>query len=195
MRPIQSFERELPCNWKVVLENAMDLYHVPVVHSRSVSRYVDTQPELTKLGDHSRQRIQIARYGWRQRLDEACSRGGPYTPLQRSAMHKYFVFPNFLINVLPFHLTVMQVFPIDPTSCLLRYSFCRRKGARGLELARALATWLASRWILREDLGILQRFQDGVATGRVSEQLFHEGEGAGAHLHGARDRWLAASPR
>lgn len=193
MRAIQTFERILPCNWKVMLENAMDFYHVSVVHSRTVSKHVDTQPDLTRLGDHTRQRLEIAPYGWRGRIDEACSRGGPYTPLQRSALHKYLIFPNFLVNVLPYHLTVMQVFPIDAQSCRLRYAFCRRKGARGLELARAVATWMASRYILWEDTRIIERFQEGVSTGRVTEQFFHEEEGAGAHFHGVLDRWMGAS--
>jgi len=192
MRAVQTFERVLPCNWKVMLENAMDFYHVAAVHSKTVSKHVEMVPDLSSYGDHSRQRLEIASYGWRERLDTKCSRGGPYTQLQKSALHKYLIFPNFLINVLPYHLTVMQVFPIDAQSCRLRYAFCRRKGARGVELARVLATWLASRYILHEDIEIISRFQQGVSTGRVTDQFFHREEGAGAHFHGVVNRWLAS---
>jgi phenylpropionate dioxygenase-like ring-hydroxylating dioxygenase large terminal subunit len=97
-----------------------------------------------------------------------------------------------LINVLPYHLTVMQVFPIDAQTCRLRYAFCRRKGARGIELARVMGTWAVSRYILREDIEIIGRFQQGVSTGRVTEQFLHEEEGAGAHFHGVINRWLSA---
>ncbi|MEE2827866.1 MAG: aromatic ring-hydroxylating dioxygenase subunit alpha [Myxococcota bacterium] len=190
MRAVQTFERIVPCNWKVMLENAMDFYHVSVVHSASVSRHVDTGPDLRSYGDHTRQRLEIATYAWRERLDAACSRGGPYTALQRSALHKYLLFPNFLINVLPYHVTVMQPFPIDAQTCRLRYAFCRRKGSRGIELARVLGTLAASRYILWEDIKIIQRFQEGVSTGRVTEQFFHDEEGAGAHFHGVLDRWM-----
>jgi phenylpropionate dioxygenase-like ring-hydroxylating dioxygenase large terminal subunit len=191
MRAIQTFERVLPCNWKVMLENAMDFYHVAAVHSKTVSKHVEMTPDFHSYGDHSRQRLEIASYGWRERLDAHCSRGGPYSKMQEGALHKYLIFPNFLINVLPYHLTVMQVFPIDAESCRLRYAFCRRKGSRGIELARVMGTWLASRYILREDIDIISRFQQGVSTGRVTEQFFHQEEGAGAHFHGVINRWLA----
>ena len=192
MRAVDTFERVLPCNWKVMLENAMDFYHVAAVHSKTVSKHIEMTPDLQSYGDHTRQRLQIANYRWRQRLDQACSRGGPYTDLQASALHKYLIFPNLLLNVLPYHLTVMQVFPIDAQTCRLRYAFCRRKGARGIELARVMATWAASRYILREDIEIIGRFQQGVSTGRVTEQFLHKEEGAGAHFHGVINRWLAA---
>ena len=190
MRPIALKQDIVPANWKSMLENAMDFYHVPFVHGRTINRHVTQGPDLRSYGDHTRQRLPIAAYGWRASLDRRCTRGGPYTPLQVSALHKYLLFPNLLINVLPYHLTVMQVFPIDSRSCRLRYAFCRRRGARGVELARAYATWLASRYILWEDLVVLDRFQRGVDTRRVQTQTLHEEEAAASHFHGALERWM-----
>lgn len=191
MRAVQMVDQILPCNWKVMLENAMDFYHVAAVHSKTVSKHIEMVPDFKSYGDHSRQRLGIADYKWRRHLDRRCSRGGPYSEQQTSDLHKYLIFPNFLINVLPYHLTVMQPFPISADSCRLRYAFFRRKGARGLELARVLGTWAASRYILKEDIDIITRFQQGVSTGRVTEQYFHAEEGAGAHFHGVINRWLS----
>lgn len=193
MRPIQETVFRLPTNWKAVLENATDFYHVPFVHSATVTPHVPEGPELRSYGDHTRQTLHIAPYSWRSWLDDRCSRGGPYTRKQKSSLHKYLIFPNFLINVLPYHLTVMQVWPVDASHCELHYAFCRRKGARGLELARAYATWAASRYILREDLHILKWFQEGVATDAVRMQPLHDEEEAAAHFHGALSRWLDES--
>ena len=191
MRPIQSFERVYPFNWKAMLENAMDFYHVPFVHGATVAPQVGDGPDLKSYGHHTRQRLEIAGdWPLRDRLDRACTRGGPYEPERVRSLHKYLLFPNFLINVLPYHLTIMQIFPVTPTSCRLRYSFCRRAGARGVELARAVATWLASRYILREDIRVLRAFQAGVATGAVPVQHLHDEEAAAAHFHAVIDRWL-----
>jgi len=190
MRPIQERVFKLPTNWKAVLENATDFYHVPFVHSGTVTPHVETGPEIASYGDHTRQTLHIAPYGWRGWLDDRCSRGGPYTRKQKSSLHKYLIFPNFLINVLPYHLTVMQVWPVDAENCELHYTFCRRRGARGLELARAYATLAASRYILREDLHILKWFQEGVATDAVRLQRLHEEEEAAAHFHAVLSRWL-----
>ena len=190
MRPIQEKVFRLPTNWKAVLENATDFYHVPFVHAATISRHVPVGPTMTSYGDHTRQTLDIAPYGFRAWLDDRCSRGGPYTTMQKSALHKYLLFPNFLINVLPYHLTVMQSWPVDEHTCELHYAFCRRKGARGLELARAVGTWAASRYILREDLHILKAFQEGVRTDAVRLQRLHDEEEAAAHFHGVLSRWV-----
>lgn len=189
MRPIQEKVFKLPTNWKAVLENATDFYHVPFVHSGTVTPHVPEGPDMVSYGDHTRQTLHIAPYGFREWLDDRCSRGGPYTRKQKSSLHKYLIFPNFLVNVLPYHLTVMQVWPVDAGNCELHYSFCRRRGARGVELTRAYATWLASRYILREDLHILRWFQEGVSTDAVRIQRLHEEEQAAAHFHGVLSRW------
>ncbi|HCP47974.1 MAG TPA: hypothetical protein DIU15_18180 [Deltaproteobacteria bacterium] len=190
MEPIQRKVIPLPVNWKTMLENVTDFYHVPVVHGRTVSWAVDEAPDMKSLGDHTRQRLDIAAYGWRRRLDRMCTRGGPYTDKQLTALHKYLLFPNFLINVLPYHLTVMQVFPVEAQSCELHYGFYRRRGARGLERLRGYGTWLASRYILLEDLKIIERFQAGVSTGRLATQQLHLEEAAISHFHGVLSRWV-----
>ncbi len=191
MRPVQTFEKVYPFNWKAMLENAMDFYHVPFVHNGTINPQVSEPPDLTSYGDHTRQRLDIAAgYSWRTRLDRRCTRGGPYTPRQIGALHKYLLFPNFLINVLPYHLTVMQVFPVTAKSCRLRYAFCRRRGARGIELLRANATWAASRYILWEDIKVLESFQSGVNTGRIPIQRLHTEEAAASHFHGVINRWM-----
>ncbi len=190
MRAIKEKMLTVPVNWKAMLENVVDFYHVPVVHSKTINRHVSDAPDLRSYGDHTRQRLDIAPYSWRRAFDRRCTRGGPYTDKQLSALHKYLIFPNFLINVLPYHLTVMQVFPIDATSCRLHYLFCKRRGARGLELLRAHATAAASRYILAEDLEMLDRFQAGVATGRLKTQVLHEEEAAISHFHTVLNRWV-----
>lgn len=190
MRAIKEKVLTVPVNWKAMLENVVDYYHVPVVHSRTISRHVSEGPDLASYGDHTRQRLDIAPYAWRRALDRRCTRGGPYTDKQLTALHKYLIFPNFLINVLPYHLTVMQVFPIDATSCRLHYLFCKRRGAGGLELLRAHATAAASRYILMEDLEMLDRFQAGIATGRLKTQVLHDEEAAISHFHSTLNRWV-----
>ncbi len=190
MEPIERKVFTLPVNWKTMLENVTDYYHVPVVHGRSVGVHVDEGPDLTSFGDHTRQRLDIAAYGWRERLDRRCTRGGPYNDKQLSALHKYLVFPNLLMNALPYHLTVMQVFPTGTQECEMHYGFYKRRGARGLERLRAYATWVASRYILREDFDIIERFQRGISTGRMTTQQLHEEEAAISHFHGVLSRWV-----
>lgn len=191
MQPIQHRAFRIPVNWKLMLENALDFLHIEQVHGRSVSDHIDSRPELALMGDHSRQNLYIAPYGWRRRLDKKCARGGPYDEKRLSQLFKYTIFPNTMLNVLPYHLTVMCFWPDGPNHTWLHYSFCRRKGARGVELARVLATFLASRFILREDTQMLERCFSGMDTDAVDTHHLHELEAPCAHFHKALDRQMA----
>jgi phenylpropionate dioxygenase-like ring-hydroxylating dioxygenase large terminal subunit len=193
MRPIQEATWVAPCNWKAVLDNATESYHLPVVHGGSVNPLTNDRPDFVQLGDHYRLSLAISDYGWRRWVDRRTSRGGPYTERQRAAIQKYLVFPNFLMNLVPCHLTIFQVWPIDAARSRFFYGFYGRKGARPLEWLRARATWLASRYILREDWRILERFQQGASSGVVREHRLHSGEIAIEHFHRVLERWVGAS--
>jgi phenylpropionate dioxygenase-like ring-hydroxylating dioxygenase large terminal subunit len=190
MRPIQEATWTARCNWKAILDNATESYHLPVVHGGSVNPLTSGRPDFVAHGDHCRLSLAISDYGWRRWLDERTCRGGPYTERQRAAIQKYVLFPNFLMNLVPCHLTIFQLWPIDPGSCRFFYGFYGREGARPLEWLRARATWLASRYILREDWQILERFQRGAAAGQAGEHRFHAGEVAVDHFHRALERWI-----
>lgn len=190
MRPIQERTWELNCNWKAVLENATESYHIPSVHPWSIASNVSEAPDFQAYGDHARLTLAIAPYGWRRFVDKLTSRGGPYTLRQMDALQKYLIFPNTLINVIPCHLTVFQTWPVAPDRCLFFYGFYGRKGAWPLEWLRARVSWLFSRWVLQEDMRILHRFQSGADNDHAGRHWFHQGEIANAHLHGAITRWL-----
>ena len=194
MTPVHEQWSTVPCNWKALLDNATESYHLTRVHGMTVDKHVTTRPGFRTYGDHYRLTLPIADYPWREWLDAATGRGGPYTPKQKAELHKYVLFPNFLMNVLPYHLTIFQVWPDGPDRCRFFYGFYERRGARGLEWLRVRATWLASRYILREDLAILMRFQDGVRAGRADSHRFHDDERALAHFHDVLTRWTEPEP-
>ena len=73
MRAIKEKVLTIPVNWKAMLENVVDFYHVPVVHQKTINRHVPTGPDLASYGDHTRQRLDIAPYRWRRALDLRCA--------------------------------------------------------------------------------------------------------------------------
>ena len=185
---------DLPCNWKALVENVTDFYHVPFVHKNTIAAHTPEPPDIRSFGDHTCQRLEIANFGWRRRFDQRCSRGGPYSNAQAGALHKYLLFPNTVINALPYHLTVMQVFPVSPRKTRLHYTFSKRRGARGLERLRAYSTWAASRYILHEDLTLLETYQRGLDMGKQTHQVLHAMEDASAHFHGTLQRYASEDP-
>mgnify|MGYP003956829787 FL=1 len=108
-----------------------------------------------------------------------------------SRLFKYTIFPNTIINVLPYHLTVMRFWPDGVGRTRLHYAFCQRRGARGIERVRAWGTWLASRVILAEDVRMLVRCQQGLDSDAVPHHLLHDLEAAAAHFHTVLNRQLS----
>jgi choline monooxygenase len=190
MVPIQTREFRFPVNWKVALENALDYYHVPKVHGSTVGAHVQKLPTFDSIGDHSLQTLHIAPYGWRKWVDARSARGGPYNESQMQSLHKFFIFPNLVLNVLPYHLTVMQLWPDGVSSCKMRYLFCMRSNPGAIERLRAYSTWLASRWILYEDVKLYPLIQQGMELGGTPRQLLHEEERAISHFHSRLNAWI-----
>ena len=190
MTPIEERVFSIPVNWKVMLENAFDYYHVSEVHSRTIHAHVKTRPEMAIYGDNVRQNVHIAPYAWRRFIDRRCSRAGPYTAKQVSQLYKYTLFPNTMLNVLPYHLTIMRFWPDGVGGTRLHYAFCKRRGARGVEWLRAHGTWLASRVILAEDVRMLLRCQTDLDAKSVPHHLLHDQEAASTHFHQTMAKWL-----
>ncbi len=191
MRPVASRRFDAACNWKAVLDNSLESYHVDTVHPSSMARWLDpARQDFTFYGDHITSIVDIALWPGRRWLDARTSRGGPYTERQQRSLHRFLIFPNLLINVLPCQLGLFRVLPDDAGSSRVEYAFCKRAGARGIEWLRVQATGLASRWLLAEDLPVLGRFQDGVASAPPTDHWLHREEAPIAHHHAALQRWL-----
>ena len=195
MEPIEARDFHFPVNWKVSLENALDYYHVSTVHPKTIGAHVDSAPTFTDLGWHSLQTLYIAPYGWREKLDRHCARYRTYSENELSSLHKYFVFPNLVINVLPYHLTMMQFFPKGPTECIMRYRFCQRRKPGLIERTRGWASWVASRYILYEDVKLYSQIQQGMQASSLSEHPLHEQECGVEHFHGALSRWMTQNSK
>ena len=73
--------------------------------------------------------VDVADYGWRRWLDARTSRGGPYDATKQSALHRYFLFPNTILNILPSQMTIYTSWPVDAERCRLEYRFCVRPRA------------------------------------------------------------------
>lgn len=194
MQPLYRHTRTLDCNWKAILDQATEAYHLRMVHGRSIGRVIDTVATFSGLGRHHRQTIPIADYAWRHRLDRwSIGSERVFTPDQMRLFHKYVIFPNTLVNVMPYHLTVFRVFPLGPDRCRFDYEFYVRGTAGLVGRARGWLTLLASRYILREDFGVLLPFQSGVRTGAPRAVMFHREEQALAHFHAVIDGYVAAA--
>lgn len=196
MRPLFRRTWTLPCNWKAVLDQATESYHLHSVHGRSVARVIDSVSTFHGLDPHHLQTIPIADYWWRPWLDRRSVPADlPFAADQLRLFHKYIIFPNTLINVMPYHLTVFRVFPLTADRCRFHYEFHLRARSGAVARLRGWLTLLASLYILREDLRVLRPFQSGVEAAVTQVIQFHREEKPLEYFHGVIDRYLQQDPR
>lgn len=189
MRPLFRRTWTLPCNWKAVLDQATEAYHLAAVHGQAIGRVIDTVATFHGLDPHHLQTIPIADFRWRDRLDRLSVPADlQFTSDQLRLFHKYVIFPNTLVNVMPYHLTVFRVFPITADTCRFHYEFHLREKAGPVGRVRGWLTLLISLYTLREDFRVLLPFQSGVKAAGNRTIPFHQEEHPLEYFHGVIDR-------
>jgi len=194
MRPLLRRTWTLPCNWKAVLDQATEAYHLDAVHGRGIGQVIDTVATFHGLDPHHLQTIPIADFRWRNWLDRASVPADlPFSEDQLRLFHKYVIFPNTLINVMPYHLTVFRVFPVTADTCRFHYEFHLRERAGAVGRLRGWLTLLVSLYTLREDFRVLLPFQSGVKAAGSHTIPFQREEHPLEYFHSVVDRYVYAN--
>jgi choline monooxygenase len=97
----RKMEYTIRCNWKVYVDNYLEGYHVPLVH-----------PSLNSILDYQAYRTSVREFSSLQQspLSETDHSYG----IQSGGQAFYFfIFPNFMLNVLPGRLQTNLVLPIS----------------------------------------------------------------------------------
>ena len=187
LRFAQRVDYVVGCNWKVYVDNFLEGYHVPFVH-----------PELVSLFEYAQYRTEIfERYNLQWTPLDA-STASPYSGNGGGQAWYYWVWPNFMLNILPGRLQTNVVEPLGPDRCrvVFRYYYGDLDTPEGK--ARLEADHAYSDKVQEEDREICERVQAGLGSraydrGRFSPEM-EEGvwhfqsllKGAYASLVGAR---------
>ncbi|HEX9652751.1 MAG TPA: aromatic ring-hydroxylating dioxygenase subunit alpha [bacterium] len=103
---------ELACNWKVYVDNYLEGYHLPYVH-----------PELCNLLDYLKYVTEIYRY-YSLQYSPFTKNDNLYQASAGEAFY-YFIFPNFMLNILPGRLQTNLIVPLahDRTRVLFDFFY------------------------------------------------------------------------
>ncbi len=184
------------CNWKALVDNVIEDYHVSTVHKSSLARFFElSEVNYRKLDNHvvinARLEQRIAQ-GLLQNLSKP-----PYLQLEPhhwNVYQKILVFPNTVINVSPYFMTSYTAWPVAVNRCLLEFRFYRRAGLgllKGTVLGlRNLLTLFFSKKILKEDLSILETYQASLAARMIKRHALQPQEEGMALFHQQVDRAL-----
>ncbi len=91
---------EINCNWKVYVDNYLEGYHIPYVH-----------PELATLLDYQQYVTETSEY---YSLQHSPLTGKNTLYGSGGSAFYYFIFPNFMLNILPGRLQTNVVVPLSP---------------------------------------------------------------------------------
>lgn len=141
LRPIFAITQEHPVNWKIVCENSVESYHVPLVHKESFADH-----RLEELHDH-RLEPEFSRYGdlmpfeAEQKWTAYAFRFYIWLLIQNPSYARFthvHLYPNMLLYFLDFYADVRIVVPLGPERCrITTWGFVPRTVHGGL-----LGRWL-----------------------------------------------------
>lgn len=109
---------EIPCNWKLLVENIIDIYHVPVLHRGSFGGFMKIDREKSPF------RL-LPRGGWiYEQESKPHSKGGrqlfPTLPwlegLSPATSYKAGIFPNLNLSLRYDSIRMWQLWPVSPTA-------------------------------------------------------------------------------
>jgi phenylpropionate dioxygenase-like ring-hydroxylating dioxygenase large terminal subunit len=166
-RHAATWEHDFPCNWKVVLENSLESYHIPEVHPRTFRKFPDETNSWHELTDHFTSFKTVLPPWELPRLTQT----GIVRGLGGTLTHEYWHrvrHPHTTGSSLDSNLMMQCVFPTGPTTCRYRSIFFTLRGTRGGPLGWALARSLrvfataVARRVIGEDASIYTAVQRGL---------------------------------
>ena len=151
------------CNWKVYVDNYLEGYHLPFVHPE-LCNLLDFQHYVTETFDwHSLQHSPI------QATDNIYGAAGELA-------FYYFVWPNFMLNILPDRLQTNLVLPDGYDKCTVLFDYYYDEISSEESRRRAEADIEYSHKIQLEDIEICEHVQKGLQShgydkGRFSPEM------------------------
>lgn len=139
------------CNWKVYVDNYLEGYHLPFVHPE-LCNLLDFQQYVTETFDwHSLQHTPIQ------------SKDNFYGSVGEMAFY-YFVWPNFMLNILPDRLQTNLVLPDGHDKCTVLFDYYYDEVESDFARKRAEADIEYSHAIQLEDIEICEHVQKGLES-------------------------------
>ncbi len=161
-----------PANWKIVVENYLEGYHVPIAH-----------PGLMRLYDYQRYEAEL-HDGWAwfdaplrqspssnrmERLYQRLVRPMPgLEEADRTIWRYILIYPNTAIDLYPDQVNVWQIRPDGPTATVDRWACFRHRGPGPLTRLAQRINQRFNTEVLEEDVDLVSAVQTGIRTSGYS---------------------------
>ncbi len=185
---------EVDCNWKVLLDNFLEMYHVPLLHGSNIGPLFRTELCHFEPIGHNGRRIDP-----RTSFASLAALPSDSWRLRDHALLTYFIFPNLQTFWTRDYFSWLSVWPIAPDrsvcSQLIAADWTVAEEGRQAHLQANLDLFDLT---LSEDFGVSEEVQRGLACGANDTVVFgrHEAEAAAVHtnIDQALARWRRGVP-
>ena len=178
---------ELAVDWKNVMDNYLEGYHVPVGHPGLFRLFGNSYEVETQAGNVNRAvgRLRDKESdNWSERAYQRLRPPAPHLDDELGGTWRYYaLLPNTAFDVYPEFMDFFHVVPLAPGRARLRG---RIYGLPGSDRALRAARWLIRRinaQVQREDEGLIESVQAGLATSAYGVGTLSEKEACLRQLH------------
>ncbi|HWF15319.1 MAG TPA: aromatic ring-hydroxylating dioxygenase subunit alpha [Acidimicrobiales bacterium] len=150
LRQVAVVQYEAACNWKLLVENHIDVYHLWYLHAKTLAAYDHRAFRWESLGDN----------WWSLEPPKAPSGGAPdwVPPDMRGTIGAYLLFPNLMLVTTDDYFASYDAIPVAPD----RTRLTLRVRAPADADVDALVTSIRS--FMAEDVAACERMQQGTAS-------------------------------
>lgn len=152
LRQVSVMQYEAACNWKLLVENHIDVYHLWYLHARSLADYEHRAFEWESLGDN----------WWSLEPRKAPPAGaaglGWLGEDMRHRIGAYLLFPNLMLVTTDDYFATYDAAPLAPDRTSLTLRVLATDGADPGALVEAIRSFMA------EDVAVCERMQAGAAS-------------------------------
>jgi phenylpropionate dioxygenase-like ring-hydroxylating dioxygenase large terminal subunit len=179
LHEVAHVEYEAACNWKLLVENHIDVYHLWYLHARSLAAYEHRSFQWESLGDN----------WWSlEPLKTPPTIATGFDWLNESMRHRigaYLLFPNLMLVTTDHYLATYDATPLGPDRTRLTLRVRATDGADPDGLVESIRSFMS------EDVGACERMQEAATS-----PYFSVGPTASAHeepirrFHASLRRWM-----
>ena len=193
---LDEFRKDISANWKILIENSLEGYHVPAVHSNTFMEIdgMDRAPSAPKFFFQDALHSHLehdADSGWLQRFARVEAKIGKW-PCRFEHYTHHFVFPNLTVTSFmgySFHIQSFEPTAVDRTTVHSRTMGVELQdssavGKKMLEQIHADGHAF-TRKVFEEDAGICQKVQAGIRNAVRPPVLGNQIEDRVAHFQRA----------
>ncbi len=152
---------DVACNWKVYVDNYLEGYHLPIVH-----------PELATLLDYRQYVTETARWYSLQHSPFKSAGDDNIYGAEDGEAYYYFIWPNFMLNILPGRMQTNIVEPMAPDACRVIFDYFYTDLENALSSGKAADDMAYSDKIQEEDMEICERVQEGLSSNAYDKGRF-----------------------